>query len=102
MDGMTRYSQAELQMARTLLLTLRRAGKTTIDELLAAVDAVIRARHGELVDRSTSRPAEAPAEQRVEICPSCGRGIVRRWRMISAQVGADVYGCTTCMWSERR
>lgn len=92
---LTVYKMADLQRFRTLLQALRRDGVETIDQALTLLSGMVADQHAALTRRS------APVGP-VEICPSCGKGVVTRWPRISAQVGADVYGCKKCQWSEVR
>jgi predicted RNA-binding Zn-ribbon protein involved in translation (DUF1610 family) len=100
MNSIARYSQADLQRVKTALILLRNSGQTTIDQAIGSIDGLVRARHAEVVEHARSRQLSSKSD--AEICPSCGRGLVHRWRLISAEIGADVYGCKSCMWSEVR
>lgn len=91
----TLYKMGDLQRCRSILKGLEREGLTTLAQAGVVLDGIISGGHAAL----SQSPRRVAA---VEICPSCGKGVVARWPRVSNQVGADVYGCKRCQWSEVR
>lgn len=96
----TVYKMADLQRTKSILVGLQKDGVTTIDEAVELMGRMVADQHAAIVARSTA-PSPSDASS-AELCPSCGKGVVVYWPRISAQVGADVYGCKRCQWSEVR
>ena len=92
---LTVYKMADLQKFRSLLQGLKRDKVETIDQALSLLTGMVADQHAAMATNA------GPSGQ-VEICPSCRKGVVTRWPRISAQVGANVYGCKRCQWSEVR
>lgn len=96
----TVYKMADLQRTKSILLGLQKDGVTTIDQAVELMGRMVADQHAAIVAPGVGQSATTGAT--VEFCPSCGKGIVVYWPRISAQVGADVYGCKRCQWSEVR
>ena len=92
------YKFADLQRFRALLMSLKAHGVETVDEAIATFNGVVTEQHAAITHPSGNTDAAGA----VEICPSCGKGIVSLWPKISSQVGERVYGCKRCQWSEIR
>jgi len=90
------YTMADLQKFRGLLQGFSRDGVETVADALALLTNMVTDQHQHIV-----QPAARTAAT-VELCPSCGKGGVTRWAGSSRQVGANVYGCKQCQWSEVR
>lgn len=96
----TVYKMADLQRTKSILVRLQKDGVTTIDQAIELMGGMVADQHAAIVSREASQPVTNGTS--VEICPSCGKGIVVLWPRISVQVGGDVYGCKRCQWSEVR
>lgn len=96
----TVYKMADLQRTKSILLGLQKDGVATIDAAVDLMGRMVTDQHAAIIAKSTG-PLFRTAES-VEFCPSCGKGIVVYWPRISVQVGAEVYGCKRCQWSEVR
>lgn len=89
------FNPSELQTIRAFAkLTARSEPSMTISDLVTALD--------EMLGQGGMYPALPQPAMHGGTCPSCGKGVVTKWERISAQVGADVFGCTKCWWSEVR
>lgn len=90
------YKLKDIQNFKAMLSQLKDSGIATIDEALESINSIVRTKHSEVAGPVLSEKCS------VEICQSCGRGIVTKWKKVSAQVGGNVYGCKLCQWSEVR
>jgi predicted RNA-binding Zn-ribbon protein involved in translation (DUF1610 family) len=95
-DILAVFNRADVQTIRSFLILLDRNGISQA-EAMAAIDGYL----GQLHTRSQVGLTLSRGRS-VEVCPSCGKGVVTRWAQISLQAGADVYGCRSCQWSEIR
>jgi predicted RNA-binding Zn-ribbon protein involved in translation (DUF1610 family) len=95
-DILAVFNRADVQTIRSFFIP--RVPKWNIEaEAMAAIDGYL----GQLHTRSQVGLTLSRGRS-VEVCPSCGKGVVTRWAQISLQAGADVYGCRSCQWSEIR
>ena len=94
--GLETYTLGNLQMLRGMLKRLVRDGVETTATGLELLDQMVADQHQHL----TQAPIKVVST--VEICPQCGKGVVTLWPGSSIQVGAPVYGCKQCQWSEIR
>ena len=90
------FSPADLQTIRVFAkLQAATAPAMTIGEVVTLLDEMLG--QGGFMSVTPPKPAMHGGT-----CPSCGMGVVTKWERISAQVGADVFGCIKCQWSEMR
>lgn len=92
---LTAYKMADLQKFRSLLQGLRRDGIETLDQALTLLTGMVSDQHAYITQAVKNQHITTS----VEICPSCGKGLVTRWPRISDQAGVQIYGCKRCQWS---
>jgi predicted RNA-binding Zn-ribbon protein involved in translation (DUF1610 family) len=94
------FSPSDLQTVRAFLRSITNNNSDmSASDVVAVID--------DLLGRSGLWPSQEHVKKPIDIsggftCPACGKGIISRWPNVSAQTGANVYGCTRCMWSEMR